>query len=207
MKRLLNQFMRQPRQPEVIVVSGLPRSGTSMMMQMLDAGGVDVLTDHQRVADANNPRGYYEYERVKRLHQGDNLWLVDADGRAVKIVSTTLLHVPPMVDYRVIFMQRPLEAILRSQEAMRANLQADAIDLSELSREYDRHLFTVFQWLQRQANVLSLRVDYDRTLAQPRQTASRVAAFLERELDLDAMQRVVDPRLRHQSAAQAKRDP
>jgi len=106
-----------PSDETITVVSGLPRSGTSMMMQMLGAGGLAVLTDGKRGADADNPRGYYEYEAVKSLGQ-DASWLASAGGKAVKIVSALLIHLPDGFDYRVIFMRRPIAEVLASQRAM-----------------------------------------------------------------------------------------
>ena len=101
----------------IVVVSGLPRSGTSMMMQMLEAGGMDVLTDGRRTADEDNLKGYYEYEKVKAL-KTDNSWLPRAGGKAVKIISELLRHLPGTHTYRVIFMRRAMEEILASQDRM-----------------------------------------------------------------------------------------
>jgi len=94
----------------ITIVSGLPRSGTSMMMKMLEAGGLPVLTDEIRTADADNPRGYYEFERVKQI-ETDNAWLPEARGKAVKMIAALLKHLPPDYRYRVIFMQRKMEEL------------------------------------------------------------------------------------------------
>jgi hypothetical protein len=102
----------------VVVVSGLPRSGTSLMMQMLEAGGITVLTDGIREPDEDNPRGYYEFERVKALPKGDYEWLESARGKAVKVVSALLEYLPPEYNYKVIFMHRRMEEILASQRKM-----------------------------------------------------------------------------------------
>src|SRR5262249_61604387 len=101
----------------IVIVSGLPRSGTSLMMQMLQAGGMPLLTDALRPADADNPNGYWEYEPVKRLQQ-DNSWIPKAEGRAVKVVSALLPYLPPQHTYKIIFMQRPMQEVLASQTAM-----------------------------------------------------------------------------------------
>src|SRR5262249_30630691 len=103
--------------PDIIIVSGLPRSGTSLMMQMLDGGGVPVLTDNIRAADTDNPRGYYEFEPVKATKR-DATWLPAARGKAVKMVSQLLYHLPPGETYRVLFLERDLEEVLASQEKM-----------------------------------------------------------------------------------------
>src|SRR5437764_1475845 len=100
---------------EIIVVSGLPRAGTSLMMQMLDNGGIEVLTDGVRAADTDNPRGYYELEKVKRLKQ-DASWLPQARGKVFKMVSQLLYDLPASEAYRVLFMERDFDEMLRSQE-------------------------------------------------------------------------------------------
>src|SRR5512134_1182473 len=100
----------------VIVVSGLPRSGTSMMMKMLEAGGLEILTDNLREADANNPKGYYEFERVKQMKDGDLAWLPDAVGKVVKIVTGLITFLPSGYNYKIIFMRRDLNEILSSQK-------------------------------------------------------------------------------------------
>src|ERR1700674_2159926 len=105
----------------IIVVSGLPRSGTSMMMNMLDSGGVPVLTDGIRSSDDSNPRGYFEYEPVKELGKdGGRSWVLLARGKAVKIISFLLTWLPETCDYRVVFMQRDLDEIIASQNEMLA---------------------------------------------------------------------------------------
>ena len=103
----------------VYVVSGLPRSGTSMMMRMLEAGGIEPFTDGARVADVDNPEGYYEYERVKHLERDpDRSWVRQARGRSLKVISFLLRHLPDDNDYLVIYMRRNLDEVLRSQDKM-----------------------------------------------------------------------------------------
>src|ERR671934_2987374 len=103
--------------PMIVIVSGLPRSGTSLMMQMLHAGGMPLLIDEQRPPDTDNPNGYWEYEPVKRLQQ-DNSWMHKAEGKAVKVVSALLQYLPPQHIYKIIFMQRPMQEVLASQAVM-----------------------------------------------------------------------------------------
>src|SRR5258708_1873402 len=102
---------------EIIVVSGLPRSGTSLMMQMLDHGGVEVVTDNLRAADTDNPKGYYEFEQVKKIAR-DTSWLSATRGKSFKMVSQLLYHLPPGEAYRIVFMERDLDEMLLSQEKM-----------------------------------------------------------------------------------------
>ena len=106
------------RQP-IVIMSGLPRSGTSLMMSILSAGGLPVLTDHQRKPDADNPKGYYEYERVKKLARGDTKWLSKADGKVVKIISALLMYLPETYSYKIIFMHRHMSEILESRSEER----------------------------------------------------------------------------------------
>jgi hypothetical protein len=102
--------------PVVTVVSGLPRSGTSMMMKMLEAGGIPPLTDKLRTADDDNPKGYYEFERVKQMDKGDTAWMADAQGKTVKVISQLLKFMPSAYEYKVIFMRRNMSEILASQK-------------------------------------------------------------------------------------------
>src|SRR5438552_11955285 len=120
---------------EIIIVSGLPRSGTSLMMQMLAIGGVEVVTDSIRTADTDNPRGYYEFERVKKIKQ-DASWLPETRGKAVKMVSQLLYDLPPSERYRIIFMERDLDEMLISQEKMLARLNRSAAPRDEIKRSY-----------------------------------------------------------------------
>ena len=106
----------------VIIVSGLPRSGTSMMMKMLEAGGLKILTDNLREADANNPKGYYEFERVKQMKDGNLAWLPDAVGKVVKIVTGLIIYLPSDYKYKIIFMKRDLNEVLSSQKKMLGRL-------------------------------------------------------------------------------------
>jgi Sulfotransferase domain len=200
----------------IIVVSGLPRSGTSMMMQMLAAGGVPVMSDGRREPDESNPAGYFELEAVKALDQpGDRRWLNDARGRAVKIVSALLEHLPESFDYKVIFMERPLAEVLASQDAMLARSgpqtdtdrhrqggfdapPPDAGSRAALVAEYERHLRRVHGLIARRACFDMLAVRYTDTIADPRRVAEQVARFLGAPLDVDAMTAAVDPRLHRQ---------
>ncbi len=181
----------------IIVVSGLPRSGTSMMMRMLEAGGIPLLTDHQRAADEDNPKGYYEFERVKRLPKGDIGWLSEARGRAVKIISALLEHLPPEYEYRVIFMQRDLNEVLASQRKMllRRGENPNKIEDRELYRLFEKHLHQIRQWLAKQPNIRVLDVPYNAMIQDPIPFIHQINAFLGGRLKEQAMARVVDPAL------------
>ena len=179
----------------IVVVSGLPRSGTSMMMRMLAAGGVPPLVDGIRAADISNPNGYFEFEPVKGLDKdGDLTWLPGARGRAVKIISFLLTYLPESYDYRVIFMHRALDEVLASQKSMltRRGEPAPEGDEARTRDLYTAHLTQVERFLAGRSCFRSLAVPYADAVADPASTASQVAAFLERRLDRTAMAAAVD---------------
>ena len=181
---------------DIIIVSGLPRSGTSMVMKMLAAGGVDVLTDNIRQADEDNPKGYYEYEKVKQLNQ-DNTWLAEMKGRGVKIISHLLYRLPPTLEYKIVFIRRDMTEILASQRKMYTRLQAvpDDLDDAILARKFNHHLSKITAWLRQQPNMALLYVNHQRILTDPTAQAGRIRDFLGKPLDIPAMATVVDPRL------------
>lgn len=177
----------------ITIVSGLPRSGTSLMMQMLDAGGLPVLSDGERKADADNPRGYLEWERIKQLPKDPSL-IAEAEGKAVKVISQLILSLPINHEYQVVFMQRPLPEVLKSQDDMlrRRGNEASNTDTAAIEEAFQRHLIEVNKWLAGQANMKVLRVHYHRVLREPRAVAVEVAAFLQIPLDVEAMVGQVD---------------
>lgn len=186
------------RNAPVIVVSGLPRSGTSLMMQLLDAAGVALVVDGVRGADADNPRGYFECEAVKRLATNAEC-LTTAPGRAIKIVSALVRHLPTTHDYRVLWMQRPLTEVLASQAAMLARrAQPAATDDDRLAEFFAQHLRTLEGWLAAQPNLRVLPVEYHALLRTPAEQLERIAVFLERPLDAARATAVVDPQLYRQ---------
>jgi LPS sulfotransferase NodH len=187
---------------EVVVVCGLPRSGTSMLMQLLVAGGVPALTDGLRAADEDNPRGYYEYERATHLHE-DKEWLPEARGRAVKLVLPLVPFLPRNETYRLIVIQRDLTAVVASQERMLARLgraeQAANLTAEALMREYRAQEQRVVHWLTARPGIATLPLDYDAILRDPQGAAEVVAAFLGRDFDVAAAAQAVDPTLKRQT--------
>jgi hypothetical protein len=177
----------------ITVVSGLPRSGTSLMMQMLDAGGLPVLSDGERKPDTDNPKGYLEWERIKQLPKDPNL-IAEVEGKVVKVISQLLLLLPAGREYRIILMQRPLPEVLKSQDEMlRRRGNAESIgNTSAIEEAFQRHLIEVNQWLAGKSNVKVARVHYHRVLREPKPVAEEVAAFLGTTLDIEAMVRQVD---------------
>lgn len=181
----------------ITIVSGLPRSGTSLMMTMLEAGGMPVLTDNIRTADADNPNGYYEFERVKEIEH-DKSWLEEADGKAVKIISALLKHLPSNYTYSVVFMRRKIEEILASQRQMLIRRGEDPDTVSEIARLSREHLSSVSSWLDRQSYIKTLYVDYNKIINSPLEPARCVADFVEGDLDVEQMSMIVDPSLYRQ---------
>jgi len=184
----------------VIVVSGLPRSGTSMMMKMLEAGGVEALTDQTRAPDESNPGGYYELDSVKRTKQNHE-WLDRADGKAVKIVSKLLYDLPSDKYYKVLFMKRRMEVVLSSQrEMLKAVGKAteDEPGDEEIGRLFENHLKQVLTWLAVQKNFDVLAVNYNDLVADPMVILEIIQEFLERNLDIARMAQVMDTSLYRQ---------
>jgi hypothetical protein len=183
---------------EIIIVSGLPRSGTSLAMQMLAAGGVEALSDGERAADDDNPRGYLELEHVKKIKQ-DASWLPAARGKAVKMISQLVYDLPATERYRVLVMQRALEEILASQEKMLARLGRPALPRERMRQAFAHELERFRAWLGQQANMTALWIDYAELVATPRETAEQIAAFVapavSTQLDVDLMSAAVDPAL------------
>jgi hypothetical protein len=185
----------------VTVVAGLPRSGTSMMMRMLEAGGIPALVDDHRPSDHHNPAGYYEFQRVKRL-PADTDWLDEAIGKAVKIVYLLLYKLPTGYDYRVILMQRRLEEVIASQDAMLEATNASGVSpgrsSAELMEAFRHHLRDLDTWLRRQPNFAVQTLDYNAIVHDPMPSLELVDAFLGGGLDRRTMASVLDPALYRQ---------
>ncbi len=179
---------------EIIVVSGLPRSGTSLMMQMLDHGGVETITDQIRVPDVDNPKGYYEFEKVKQV-KNDASWLPETRGKAFKMVSLLLFDLPKNEKYLVIFMERDIDEMLISQEKMLERLNRPAAPREDIKRGFTAHLQKLHAWVEEQTHLDVLRIKYSELLADPNREAARIAEFLGRDLDLSKMAETVDPQL------------
>jgi broad-specificity NMP kinase len=183
----------------IIVVSGLPRSGTSMMMKMLEAAGIDVLTDEIREADEDNLRGYYEDERVKQLHK-NNTWISEAENKAIKIISYQLRYMPSNHDYKIIFMERSIREVLASQRKMmqRRNEPQDQVPDNTMTNIFLKHLDETKKWLKKQPNMKAIYINYNETLEEPKKTVKIISDFLDSKLDIKKMLQVVDPKLYRQ---------
>ena len=184
---------------EVVIVSGLPRSGTSMMMKMLEAGGLEPLMDGVRRADEDNPGGYYEFERVKKVKDDSN-WLEEARGKVVKVISRLLCDLPESYTYKVIFMQRNMDEILASQRVMlarRGKVEEESDD-EQISQLFTRHLKKVEKWLADREHFELLYVDYGEVVKRPLKEIRRIEDFLRRGLDVAQMAAVIDDDLYRQ---------
>jgi hypothetical protein len=175
------------------IVSGLPRSGTSMMMKMLEAGGAPVITDSARTPDDDNPNGYYEFEAVKRTRE-DPSWLEGSDGKAVKMVYRLLYDLPKDRAYRVLFMRRNLEEVLASQRAMlqRSGVQSDNTSDEQMSKLFCAELAAFYKWVANQLHIEVIDVDYNCLQRDPHPELERVNGFLGGVLDIQAMANVID---------------
>jgi sulfotransferase family protein len=179
----------------ITIVSGLPRSGTSLMMQMLAAGGMPLLTDLERRPDIDNPRGYCEWEPIKRLPKEPNL-IDEAEGKAVKVITQLLLAIPKDRNYKLIFMERPLEEVLASQDAMLKRRGSEqSVDADLLTSAFRNHMKEVVAWLTRREEIPVCRVGYRKVLAEPMECARTIGDFLDLNLDVESMAQQVDPSL------------
>ena len=207
-KGILPQLMHYPRlelidskleKKEVIVVSGLPRSGTSMMMQMLAAGGLEIYTDNQRKPDQNNPKGYFEADKVKGL-AADNSWIKDCQGKVVKVVAPLVPYLPQNERYRLVFMQRDIKEIISSQTHMLERLNEDSVsNEGQLQEAFLQQIITANQVVGAHANAM-LQVSYADAVGDPERVAQQVVEFLGMELDISAMVSAVDPSLHREKA-------
>lgn len=179
---------------EITIVSGLPRSGTSLMMQMLDLGGLTAVTDNIRTADTDNPRGYYEYEIVKAIKR-DQSWIPATRGKVFKMISQLLYELPPTEKYRIIFMERDMDETLASQEKMLQRLNQKAAPREQIKQAFAVHVEKLRDWLTKQANMRVLYVRYNSLMERPEEQAARISAFLDGKTNVEGMIKAVDPSL------------
>jgi hypothetical protein len=180
----------------ITVVSGLPRSGTSLMMQMLNAGGMPVLSDHVRSADDDNPQGYFEFEAVKQL-KTDRSWLDQAQGKAVKIIHMLLMDLPTDRSYRLVMMNRDLDEVMRSQAKMleRSGKSGAGLPAERLKQMFKNQLATVREWLAKHDCFILQDIHYARLIDDPASQAELINQFLGGNLDVNAMITAIRPEL------------
>jgi len=184
------------KQDVVTVVSGLPRSGTSMMMEMLEKGGLEVLTDQVRKPDEDNPKGYYEYERVKQLPD-DTGWLNEAKGKAVKVLGELIKHLPGDYHYKIVFMERNLDEIIESQTKMLKRKGEDPDDISkdELRKTFKNYRKILKKQISASPNMEVIYVNYNDIMSHPEPVIESISAFFDGELDTKKMLSVIDKEL------------
>ena len=206
---LLKKLFPPRRGAAIVVVSGLPRSGTSMLMKMLQAGGLAVFSDGIREADIDNPNGYFEHENIRKLAESsDRSWLGRARGQAIKVIAFLLDQLPPENNYDVIYVNRQIGEVVASQNKMleRRGESVGEASTRETAEMLSRHSTKVKGWLKRQKHFRVLEVDYAVVVQSPAEEARRVSDFLEGTLDCGKMAAVVDPSLyrnRSQNGASA----
>lgn len=194
------------KQP-IIIVSGLPRSGTSMMMKMLAEGGAPILTDQLRRPDDDNPNGYFELEVVRQMKEGNFSWLQQADGKVVKVISALLEYLPNDHEYKIIFMERDSKETLASQKIMLDHRgQFSKLTDDEMEHQLHTHLAAMKPWLVRQPNIEVLYVNYNALMAEPELFCDRIAEFLDLPLNQAQMLAVPDKRLYRNRAPNENND-
>lgn len=192
---------KKTKNEAIVIVSGLPRCGTSMMMQMLEAGSMPIVTDHIRKTDEDNPRGYYEFEKSKQIGE-DASWLADCHGKALKIVSALLYHLPSDKKYKVIFMTRNIEEMLTSQKLMMEREGKDWVNVGDdhMLAKFEKHLRKIENWFKMQNNMEVLYINYNEVIQNPDKNVSLVVRFLERQLNSSKMAGEVQKSLYRQRA-------
>lgn len=186
------KFLEDYMKGTIIIVSGLPRSGTSMMMQMLESGGLEILSDGVREADNNNPKGYYEYEKVKSLAR-DNSWLEVAEGKVVKVIAQLLRFLPNTFKYKVVFMERDMTELLKSQQIM-LNKDPNVYPMT-IANVFEKELQKTEAWAETQPNIEMLNVKYSDVINNPMGMAEKVNTFLNNQLDVTGMTKAIDKKL------------
>lgn len=189
---LNNDTVFKYRENQIVVVSGLPRSGTSLMMQMLNNGGMEILTDGKRVADKSNPKGFYEYEPVMSIHK-DNSWLKGAKNKAVKIVAPLLKFLDSKYRYKIIFMTRDINEVIKSQQIMKGK-DPNTLSVNILD-SYSSLFNSVELWRKREPNVEMIYVNYRDVIENPSDAIDKVTSFIGTALNKKAMATAVDKKL------------
>ncbi len=195
LESIRRRLRRRAAGEPIVVVSGLPRSGTSMTMKMLEAGGVEIMTDTERMAYIDNPKGYFEYERIKDLEkETDKSYVVEGRGKAVKVISFLIKELPDENDYRVIFMRRDLDEVLTSQNKMiqRLGTADGSADDEAMKEAYRNDIIRTRLLCKSRPNFEMIEIHYKATIEDPAGTSRKVNGFLGGGLDEAAMRAAVD---------------
>ena len=180
---------------DIIVVSGLPRSGTSMLMNMLKCGGIELLTDDIRKANEDNPGGYFEYEKVRTVAE-DSSWLEQAQGKSVKIIYRLLYYLPDNYRYKVIFLERDIHEVIESQRKMLNRLGKEhLVSDSKLHSIFNKEIEDFKKWVSVQENFDILYIRYNEIVHDPQSHSEQIRDFLGTDIDINEMISIVDPKL------------
>jgi hypothetical protein len=189
-----------PPDQEFVIVSGLPRSGTSLMMQMLRAGGMNLMTDGKREADDDNPKGYWEWEDIKQMPKRP-LIIEQAQGKATKVISALLPSLPVKHKFKVIFMRRPVQEVVASQAKMLENKgTSQKTEREHLEQSQESHALQMLGVLRKHPRISLLEVDYPALVKEPLAWAGRIGEFVGEALlpNYAAMAEPVRPELHRQ---------
>ncbi len=197
--KMHEDVLEKTKPGDIVIVSGLPRSGTSLMMQMLEAGGLEIYTDEVRQPDINNPKGYYEYEKVKSLAR-DSAWVPDAKGKVIKVIAQLLQFLPRDQKYKIIFMQREMKEVIRSQQKM-IGKNPDTYPLAVV-QAFEKEIQKVMAWAEKEPFVDLISLNYADIVSDPPAEIKKISTFLKRYIDEDEMVKVVDPTLYRNKAAE-----
>lgn len=191
---MINNDKKALFENQIIIVSGLPRSGTSMMMNILNSGGVPALIDNIRKSDKDNPKGYWEFESVKNLINGEYSWLDQSKGKCVKVISYLLTYLPENYSYKVIFLERDLSEILKSQQIMMTQNQnmISNQDDEKISTIFKKHLESAKDFLQSNRQFETYYANYNKILDSPKKEIEKLNQFLNGRLDASKTMDVID---------------
>ncbi len=180
----------------ITIVSGLPRSGTSMMMKILEAGGMEVVTDNIRKTDEDNIYGYYEYERVKKIKE-NNIWLKETRGKVLKIVSKLLYELPSNENYKIIFIKRKMNEILASQRKMleRMGKSTGGTSDGEMEMLFNKHLSKIAKYIEEKKYIDVIYINYNDFVKSPNVQIKTLNRFLNNKLNIEKAVKVVDKSL------------
>jgi hypothetical protein len=184
----------------IIVVSGLPRSGTSLMMKMLEAADLELLVDNKREPDQDNPKGYYELEAVAQMKEKGTNWVAEAPGKAVKVVAPLLKYLPADYSYKVLFMRREMPEILASQKQMlaRRGKDTEAVPDAMMAQIFEKQLAEVLKWMSENSSTEYIEIPFSELVAGNMQILESMSNFLKLDMDLNAMVQIADPELYRQ---------
>lgn len=183
----------------LIIVSGLPRSGTSLVMQMLEIGGIPILKDSERLPDEHNPYGYFEYQPINNLNETTDIsYLQKYKGYAIKIVSPILAKITFSFPAKVIFLKRPLPEVIISQQKMaqkRNGIQITSVDTNHLLIIFEKHIRQTINSLYQNPNLKVLEVNFPEIFSNPKYIIDSINTFLDGNLDINKMYTVINPEL------------